>query len=395
MPQRHRLVINECLWVCGGSQTTFQRHAIRDLEALRQRGAKIFVLKSHKDTDGLEQLRRLLRQTDDHIILGWMEPYKLAAIYPLIRERKNFSIIGDDWWIVPNWFMREAQYILFRKYNGIATYLEKAPFVQAGEPPFFFNPYPQVGVYPIICALLRPPTVAIAPVVDWWNRQRRRDEAITPEKYLYFPWAINAEDMAGQDEKLEYDFANTAGTTGVWVMRNPRVPTRYSLASLYEDRRRLINSIARFENNPFKFYDCRREKSFWLPYDEYMRKSRQSRYVVTTGGLQDAALHKFLEYLCLGTPMIGRGLPFEYPWLDDCLFPVDTMHVTPDQLKPLLHQALDRYPVMRENCLKWRERVLGLHNIHRILDMVQDQANGKPVPPGYLKVDLKQTAGKS
>jgi hypothetical protein len=69
--------------------------------------------------------------------------------------------------------------------------------------------------------------------------------------------------------------------------------------------------------------------------------------------------------------------------------------VTPDQLKPLLHQALDRYPVMRENCLKWRERVLGLHNIHRILDMVQDQANGKPVPPGYLKVDLKQTAGKS
>ena len=98
MSSRHRLVIKECLWVCGGSQTTFQRHAIRDLGALRERGAKIFVLKSHKDTEGLEQLGRLLRQTDDHVILGWMEPYKLAAIHPLIRERKNFSIMGDDWW---------------------------------------------------------------------------------------------------------------------------------------------------------------------------------------------------------------------------------------------------------------------------------------------------------
>ncbi|HTY88361.1 MAG TPA: hypothetical protein VMB80_12910 [Candidatus Acidoferrum sp.] len=394
MSTRHRLVINECLWVCGGSQTSFQRHAIRDLEGLRQRGAKIFVLKSHKDTEGLEQLRQLLRQTDDHVILGWMEPYKLAAVYPLIRERKNFSIIGDDWWIVPNWFMREASYILFRKYNGIALYLGQAPFVQAGEPPFFFNPYPQLAIYSVICALLRPPMVVAAPLVDWWNR-RRRDEPVTPEKYLYFPWAINADDMAGSPEVEQYDFANTAGTVGVWAMRNPRVPARYSFASLYEDRRRLIDLIARFENAPFKFYDCRRGGNFWLPYDEYMRKTRQSRFVVATGGLQDAALHKFLEYLCLGTPMIGRGLPFEYPWLDDCLFPVDTMHVTPERLKPLLDQALERYPVMKDNCLKWRERVLALHNIHRILDMVQDQADGKPVPPGYLKVDLKQSAGKA
>ena len=88
--------------------------------------------------------------------------------------------------------------------------------------------------------------------------------------------------------------------------------------------------------------------------------------------------------------MIGRSLPFECPWIDECLFPVDGMHLTPDQLKRLLHQAIERYPVLRENCLKWRDRLLELYDIHKLLDMLQAQADGKPIPPGYLKTDVKQ-----
>jgi hypothetical protein len=83
--------------------------------------------------------------------------------------------------------------------------------------------------------------------------------------------------------------------------------------------------------------------------------------------------------------MIGRGLPFEYPWLDECLFSVDAMQLTPNQLKPLLHEAIERQPKLRENCLKWRDRLFELYDIHRLLDNLQAQADGKPIPPGYLK----------
>ena len=92
--------------------------------------------------------------------------------------------------------------------------------------------------------------------------------------------------------------------------------------------------------------------------------------------------------------MIGRGVPFEAPWLDECLFPVDIMHITREQLKPLLHEALERHALLRENCLKWREHLLKLHNPQAILEALQAQYDGKPIPPGYLKEDLKNSPGK-
>jgi hypothetical protein len=89
--------------------------------------------------------------------------------------------------------------------------------------------------------------------------------------------------------------------------------------------------------------------------------------------------------------MIGRGVPFEAPWLDDCLFPLDIMRLTSAGLKPLLQEALERHAVLRDNCLNWRERLLKLHDPHALVDMLQAQMAGRPVPPGYLKVDLKAT----
>jgi len=110
--------------------------------------------------------------------------------------------------------------------------------------------------------------------------------------------------------------------------------------------------------------------------------------LIASGGLHDAAVPKYTEYACVGTPMIGRGLPCEYPWLDDCLFPVDMMHLTRESLKPLLNQALDRYPSLRQNCLNWRDRLLKLYDLQNLLDMVQEQADGKPIRQGYLKNGL-------
>ena len=68
------------------------------------------------------------------------------------------------------------------------------------------------------------------------------------------------------------------------------------------------------------------------------------------------------------------------------------MNLKAEQLKPLLHEALDRYPVYRENCLRWRDRLLQLYDINRLLDILQDQAHGHAIPEGYLKPDVKEYA---
>jgi hypothetical protein len=368
------------------------RWANCDLKILRARGAKVFLFKDHKDKESLEQLRRLLWQHDAHVILSWLEPSELTAIRPLLNERKNFSLVAVDWWIQPHWFMREADYIIFRMYHGIAVRLGKRPFLTGPPPPLLLNPIPHfssfkaVGPYYGAATLLRPGVLAISPLMNAWNWWRRRREAIIPEKYLFLPFAINCVvETPLKPEKLQYDFANTAFTSSAWLMRDPQVPFNFTFANLYHDRELLVDTIARFENNPFTFYDCRREKNYFLPYDMYLQKSRQSRYVVATGGLHDVGLPKFLEYAYLGTPMIGRGVPFELPWLENCLFTLDPTHLTPTQVKPLLEEALDRYPTLKANCLNLRDRLLKLYDFNTLLDMLQRQADGEPIPTDYLR----------
>ena len=387
---KRRFSLNESLWIRGEKIDRTQRNAHSETLALLARGAKVFMLKSHEDKEGLQQLQHLLWQSDVHVILARLSPRELAVIQPLLFERKKFSIVVDDWWSMPHWLMRSADYIIFRNYNGIAVRLGQATLVDGPQPPILFNPFSSLSKYSAAGAILRPFALAISPAIDAWNYFRRRDEPPTPERYLYFPFPITANDAPLQAGDPHYDFANTGGTCGIWLIRDPYASFRYTFANLYYDRQRLTDSIARFEGRPFRFYDCRREKRL-LPYNEYIRKNQQSCYLITTGGLQNTSAPKYLEYACVGTPMIGRGLPFEYPWLNDCLFPVDIMRLTPNQLKPLLHQALDRYPVLRANCLNWRERLLKLYDINHLLDLLQAQADGKPVPSDYLKVPC--TAG--
>jgi len=359
-----------------------------DLKILRARGAKIFLLKNHKDKESLEQLRRLLWRRDEHVILSWLLPYELAAIRPLLNERKNFSIVAVDWWIQPHWFMREADHIIFRMYHGIAVRLGQKAFLTGPKPPLLVNPIPHnaVGLYAWATVVLRPPALAISPFMEAWNRWCRRNEPIVPEKYLFLPFAINCvAEMPLKPEKVQYDFANTASTCATWLMRDAHAPFNLTFANLYHDRKLLVDAILAFENNPFTFYDCRREKNHFLPYDLYLQKSQQTRFVVSTGGLHDVGLPKYLEYAYLGTPMIGRSVPFELPWLDKCLFTLDPTHLTRAQVKSLLEEALDRYPVFKENCLNLRDRLLRLYDFNTLLDMLQSQADGNPIPSDYLK----------
>ena len=390
MASRHHLVLNESVWVRGETIDYGQRNARSENQALRERGARIAMVKSAGDTEGLERLRRELTKSDSHVILARLLAAELRALQPILRERGNFSIVVDDWWSMPHWFLREASYILFRNYNGIAFRLGMAPFLEEGPKlPVVMVPPPPIAPYTMAATVLRVPALAISPAINLWNHWRRRTEPIEPERYLYFPFPVDGKDAALEKEELKYDFANTGGTCGIWLMRDPRVSFQYSFANLYYDRQRLTDEIATLQGNPFTFYDCRPEPK-QLPYPEYARKNRQTRFLISTGGLQNTSVPKYLEYACVGTPMIGRALPFEYPWLDDCLFPLDAMRLRPGELKPLLHQALDRYSVLRDNCLKWRDRLLELYSIHRLLDLVQSQADGKPIPGDYLKGEARK-----
>jgi hypothetical protein len=135
-------------------------------------------------------------------------------------------------------------------------------------------------------------------------------------------------------------------------------------------------------------YDRRKTKA-WVPWDELTRIIRQSRFVVCTGGLQNNSVPKFLEYTCLGVPMIGTMLPFEYPWLERCLVPVKPMSITPEELKPKLVEALEKYPTLRQNCLAMRDTLLRRYHPETLLDLLQAQIEGKPVPEGYLTAAAK------
>ena len=279
------------------------------------------MFKGGKNPEELKALRQLLWKRDDHVILSsWLKPYELAEIYPLLCDRKNFSIVADDWWQIPYWFMREANYVFFRKYHGLAVRLGHLPFVNGARPPLLLNPFPyQISKYSLLCGLLRPVALAVSPILEARNWWRRHSESFPPDRYIYLPFGVDAADVPLLNEKIKYDFGNTSGTFGLWLMRDPYAPAYYSFANLYHDRRRLVDAIATFENDPFTFYDCRREKNYLVPWNLYLEKTQQSRYVVVSGGLHDAALPKFLEYACMGVPMIGRAAPLSIPgWRTFC-----------------------------------------------------------------------------
>jgi hypothetical protein len=148
-----------------------------------------------------------------------------------------------------------------------------------------------------------------------------------------------------------------------------------------------MDLVRQFDGKPYAIYDWRKLSPAVAPqsWDEYVRIIRESRFVLSTGGLHNSGLPKHLEYACLGTPMIGRQTVYEFPWLEDCMFNTEDLSMSASKMKSLLEQAMDRHPILRENCLNWRDKLLKLHDIHRLLDMLQAQANGEAIPPGYLK----------
>jgi hypothetical protein len=378
--------LQDCLWVHG--YPAFHALSQPLCKEIQRRNIRAVQL-SPEDPECFSRLGNLLRKTDDHVILHYLHPKEMRALYPYLKDRKNFSVLLVDWWLSPFWFTRNADYLLFYLYNGIAVRLHGRPFCGGYPPPLLSWPE-NTSKHHLMCSALRPAALLAHPFVDWQRKRLRAGDDTNAERLIYFPISFDSEHLPLREQPPAYDAANLGDTCGFWLTRDPYASARYNFVNLYADRKRLIDSILRFENNPFKVFDRRR--SGWLNWETYCTVVRQSKFAVVTGGLQEASVPKFIEYTCLGTPMVGTPLPYEYPWLDQCLFEIDALHLTPQEVKIKLLDALDAQPRLRRNCIELRDRLLRQYAPSRILDMAQAQIDGQPIPSGYLKQDLKAAA---
>jgi len=372
--------LDECLWV--RSKNSDQPVFRPLMRSLQQRGVSVARL-TVSDPGELARLRERVWKSDQHVIFQGLLPAELHALRPIFERRRNFSVMPVDWWLTPFWFSRHATFNMFHTYNGFAVRSGRAPFVSGTSPPWFLRPQRMIA-YELQSALLRPLACLSAPVLDWWKARQRAAAALADARLAYFPYPIAAEDVPLQEESPRYDFTSMGATMGTWLMRDPFVPATLNFANLYADRQRLINLIGRCHPQPFTVFDRRRNDT-WLPWEELNRIIRQSRFMVCTGGLHGNAIPKFLEYACLGVPMIGATLPWELPWLDQCMVSVDPMRISLAELKPRLAEAVAQHPVRRQNCLALRETILKRYHPDTLLDMLQEQIDGRPVRPGYLK----------
>jgi hypothetical protein len=240
--------------------------------------------------------------------------------------------------------------------------------------------------YHLACAALRPLVALAQPFLDWQKQKLREDDDLKPERMIFLPFSFEPEGLPLKEKRPVYDMGNLGDTCGYWRMRDPYASARYNFVNLYADRKKLADSIIQYENNPFKVVDRRRGYFTW---EAYCTAVAQSRFTMVTGGLLESCVPKYLEHACLGTPMVGTLLPYEYPWLDQCLFPIDALRLTPQEIKAKFLEALEHQPRLRQNCLGLRDRLLKQYSPASIFDLAQDQINGKPIPPEYVKGDIK------
>lgn len=377
-----KINLAECLWV--QSPSLSEQALFRPISrALKERNCRTFSLRLKTEPDSLQKLKDILFKTDVHVILHGLWPFELRALKPLLKERKNFSVFLVDWWQCPFWFTRHAEYVIFNLYGGIAARTKGARFCEDWRPPLLSLPESRVP-YELACAALRPAAVPAQPFLEWHKKYLREHDDIRPDRLIYFPIPVNADDLPFRDEPPAYDFCNTGASCGFWIIRDPYASARYNFVNLYADRKRLFDLIVELEGKPYTIFDRRRFKER-LPWETYCSSVRRSRFAVSTGGIHQASVPKYIEYACFGTPMIGSTLPYEFPWLDQCVFPIDGLRVTPGELKEKLKEAFAMQPKLRANCLGLRDTLLRQYDPLTVFDMAQAQIDGQPIPPGYLR----------
>src|SRR5262245_43027413 len=112
-----RIGLDNCLWV--SSPNIQEQHVFGPiLRAVERRGVKMWSL-DNCSPESLQKFRDRVWKSDDHVIFHGMLPKELHALYPIFKERRNFSVLLVDWWTSPFWFTQNAEYIIFHNYSGV------------------------------------------------------------------------------------------------------------------------------------------------------------------------------------------------------------------------------------------------------------------------------------
>ena len=377
--------LHQCLWIRSAS-TDRQPYFPPLVEALKKRGTEMLFIRGPGDAETLEKIKERAWNSDVHVVIDAMLSWELKLLRPIFEPRRNYSVAMMDWWTSDFWIKKNASYLLFRNYNGIAARLGLRGFAEGRRVPLFTWPEKLIRLH-VGGALLRLPLLLARPFIDARKAAQRREDSQDPKRLIYFPFTIVPELVPLKDEPFEHDFTNASSTLGLWLMRDAYAPARFNFANMYADRQRLTNLALRC-GPKVKVFDLRRHPGH-LPWEQYCQVLRRSRFGIATGGLHQASLPKHLEQVCLGTPVLGEDLPFEYPWLKQCLFEIDALHVPADDFAEWLRAALDQHAKLRAGCLDVRERLLRMYSPDRILDLAQEQIDGKGIVPGYLKPGAK------
>src|SRR5690242_14249628 len=212
MTGKSPLSIGQSIWI--RSALVDQQYIFRSIrDALIERGINVISLKGPNDTDGIEKIRQTVWNSDAHVIMDGLIPSELHKLRPIFEKRKNFSMSLVDWWTSVYWFTQNADYLIFRNYNGIAVRLGLTRFMANRKPPLITLPDKPTR-YGMICSALRLPALATAAFVDLQKAGQRQLECFTPERLLYFPFSIAEEHVPLKAEPIKFDFSNICGTGG-------------------------------------------------------------------------------------------------------------------------------------------------------------------------------------
>ena len=390
-----RIQLTKCIWVLDRASQK-HRHCAGYARALAALGVRTEQYEHARDAESVARVSQVLRSTDEHVVFFFVGPATFRAFYPVLKERRNYTVITDDWWNTPHWFVRNADYVLFRTFSFLAVRLGLGRFAPFGETPVLTMPQPLTR-FGLIMTAARLTSLALTPVLQMMKAWQRTLETTPIERMIYFPYALRGEDVTfDANPTYRYDFSNVSNIYAPFISQDPFVPCWFTGANFYADRNRLVKSMLAWEGQPFRLLNWQgRNRVGGSLYDELCDVVRSSRFTVATGGIHQNPVSKFIENVCLGTPMIGRRLPYEHAWLDQCLFPIDTFTVNAGNIKPKLEEALALQPKMRESCLGLRDELLERYSFENVLRMAQDQIDGKPIPPGYLKVDFRSAPAGS
>ncbi len=188
-----------------------------------------------------------------------MMPAELRKLRPIFQRRKNFSLALVDWWTSNYWFTKNAGYLIFRNYNGIAVRRGLGKFMGERKPPLLVLPDKVIRYY-ILCSALRLPALSMAPFLDLWKARQRRLEHFAPERLLYFPFSIAEAHVPLKSEPPRFDFCNVSSTGGYWTMRDPHASAWLNYGNLYYDRSRITGLVKQGGN--FKVFDPAQEPLF-------------------------------------------------------------------------------------------------------------------------------------